>query len=102
MRLLRDEAAVAAPQRQLVAALGLARLGQAYRLGREQDRGGLQEALGRARLQLQLGLAQLVLRRAGAHHALVEGELQIALVGVQLARGARDDGLELRLQRRAP
>ena len=91
------------PERQAVAALGLAGLGQADRRRGEQLGGRLQQALRAAGFQLQLGLAQAVLgacRRARRlRRAPAQGRPRPSAAGASCA----DDGLEHGLQdRRAP
>ena len=90
---------IGAPQDKIVAAFGFAGFRQTDRFCRKQCSGGLDQAFWRARFELEFCLAHLIFQASSTQHPFIQCQLEIALVGVQLARRARDHSLELSLER---
>src|SRR5262249_47784296 len=63
--------------------------------------GGEQQTLGTAGLQLEFCLAQVLSFLAGAHLAVIDGQFDFAVLDLDAAGGALDNGLEYRAQRGA-
>src|SRR5262245_36250983 len=66
---------------------------------REQLLSGEQQALGAASLQLEFCLAQVLALVAGTDFAVVDGEFDLAVLDLDAAGGALDNGFEYGAQR---
>src|SRR5215831_17676676 len=93
-RLFRFGAVVLLAQREPIPAFGLTAGAWLEFMPSEQLLSGEQQALGAASLQLEFHLAQVLALVAGTDFAVVDGEFDLAVLDLDAAGGALDNGFE--------
>src|SRR5262249_23262455 len=93
-RLLGFGAVVLLPRREPIPAFGLTAGAWLEFMPREQLLSGEQQALGAASLQLEFHLAQVLPLVAGPDFAVVDGEFDLAVLDLDAAGGALNNGFE--------